>query len=193
MASVVPKVFDHTIAILMHVRNQLDRAVFAQASQAMSLAKRIEFFGIGNSGIVATDAQHKFFRFGIATAAYSDPHVQAMAASVLGQGDWVVAISASGSTRDLLNNTRIAQQSGAQVLAITASGSQLARQADLSLTLDLTEDLEQYMPMGSRMAQLAILDALAVSVALQGGEAVQKNLRRVKSTLKEMRNPENLG
>ena len=29
--------------------------------------KRIEFYGVGNSGIVAQDAQHKFFRLGVNT------------------------------------------------------------------------------------------------------------------------------
>jgi RpiR family carbohydrate utilization transcriptional regulator len=47
--------------------------------------RRIEFFGVGNSGVVAQDAQHKFFRLGINTIAYSDGHMQVMSASLLGR------------------------------------------------------------------------------------------------------------
>jgi RpiR family carbohydrate utilization transcriptional regulator len=52
--------------------------------------RRIEFFGVGNSGVVAQDAQHKFFRLGVNGVAYSDGHMQVMSASLLGPGDCVV-------------------------------------------------------------------------------------------------------
>jgi DNA-binding MurR/RpiR family transcriptional regulator len=47
--------------------------------------KRIEFYGVGNSGIVAQDAQHKFFRLGVHATAVSDGHVQVMSATMLGR------------------------------------------------------------------------------------------------------------
>ena len=50
--------------------------------------RRIEFYGVGNSGIVAQDAQHKFFRLGVNCAAISDGHVQVMSATMLKPGDW---------------------------------------------------------------------------------------------------------
>ncbi|MDP1172210.1 SIS domain-containing protein, partial [Klebsiella pneumoniae] len=65
--------------------------------------KRIEFYGVGNSGIVAQDAQHKFFRLGVNTVATSDGHVQLMSATMLQQGDCAVIISNSGRSRDLLD------------------------------------------------------------------------------------------
>lgn len=44
------------------------------------------FFGVGNSGNVAQEAQHKFFRLGLHTAALSDSHLQITSASLLGPG-----------------------------------------------------------------------------------------------------------
>ena len=44
---------------------------------------------MGNSGIVAQDAQHKFFRLGITSIAASDGHMQVMSATLLGPGDCV--------------------------------------------------------------------------------------------------------
>jgi RpiR family carbohydrate utilization transcriptional regulator len=47
--------------------------------------RRIEFYGVGNSGIVAQDAQHKFFRLGVRSPPRcSDGHVQVMSATMLG-------------------------------------------------------------------------------------------------------------
>jgi RpiR family carbohydrate utilization transcriptional regulator len=81
---------------------------------------------VGNSGIVAQDAQHKFFRLGVNTIAYSDGHMQVMSASLLGPGDCVVVISNSGRTRDLMDACDIARRNGATTIVITATGSPLA-------------------------------------------------------------------
>jgi RpiR family carbohydrate utilization transcriptional regulator len=75
---------------------------------------------------VAQDAQHKFFRLGVNTTAYSDGHMQVMSATMLGPGDCAVVISNSGRTRDLMDACDIARRKGATVIVITASGSPLA-------------------------------------------------------------------
>lgn len=187
MADVGAKVFDRGIAALVSVRNHLDPDALARATQLLATAKRIEFYGLGNSGIVAMDAQHKFFRLGVPTVAYSDPHVHAMSASLLGKGDVVVAISGSGRTHELIRSVEIALDAGATVIAITASGSALSRLATLALYADVHEDLDVYAPMTSRMVHLVMIDVLSVGVALARGPALAKRLKRAKEVIAERR------
>jgi len=103
---VLVKVIDNNVAAFLKYRNDASTAAIEKAAGALLntcvLGKRIEFFGAGNSGIVAQDAQHKFFRLGVSTVAYSDGHMQVMSASMMGPGDCVVVISNSGRTRDLM-------------------------------------------------------------------------------------------
>ena len=87
------KVFDSTIDTLKHVRGTIDPDAIEVAVDALCNARRVEFYGFGASSAVAIDAQHKFFRLQIPSAAYSDPHIQAMSAMSLQRGDVVVAIS----------------------------------------------------------------------------------------------------
>ena len=87
------------------------------------LGKRIEFFGAGNSGILAQDAQHKFFRLGITSIEYSDGHMQVMSASLIGPGDSVMAISNSRQTRDPIDAADIARRNGGTTIVITATDS----------------------------------------------------------------------
>ena len=112
MGDVMEKVLGNTAAALLGARRSLDENELENAIAMLSHARRIEFYGVGNSGIVAQDAQHKFFRFGVSTVAYSDTHIQLMAAAVLTAQDVLVVISNSGSSIELLDAVSIAKESG---------------------------------------------------------------------------------
>jgi RpiR family carbohydrate utilization transcriptional regulator len=190
-SDVAVKVIDNTVAAFLKYRNDassftLDLAVQALA-ETHSTGKRIEFYGVGNSGIVAQDAQHKFFRLGMNTIAYSDGHMQVMSASMLSKGDCVVVISNSGRTRDLMDACDIARKRGATTIVITASGSPLATAGQIHLTADHPESYDRYSPMVSRLLHLLIIDILATTVALRIGETLQPALREMKNNLRNKR------
>jgi RpiR family carbohydrate utilization transcriptional regulator len=187
MADVGAKVFDRGIAALVSVRNHLDPEALTRATKLLAEASRIEFYGLGNSGIVAMDAQHKFFRLGVPAVAYSDPHIHAMAASLLGKQHVVVAISGTGRTRELIRSVAIARDAGAAVIAITASGSPLAKLATVALCADVREDLDVYAPMTSRIVHLVLIDVLSVGVAIARGPALAKKLKRAKEVIADRR------
>ena len=189
---VLVKVVDNTVAALLKYRNEASGPAIERTSEALAAAwhagRRIEFYGVGNSGIVAQDAQHKFFRLGVHTAACSDGHLQVMSASLLGPGDCVVIFSNSGRTRDLMDACDIARRRGATTIAVTASGSPLASAAHLHLAADHPEGYDRYSPMVSRLLHLVIVDVLATCVALRiGGDTLQPMLSEVKQNLRSKR------
>jgi RpiR family transcriptional regulator, carbohydrate utilization regulator len=193
---IVIKVTDNAVAALLRYRNaaasqSIERAIAALAS-AGQRGQRIEFYGVGNSGIVANDAQHKFFRLGVSAAAVSDGHVQVMSATMLKPGDCAVIISNSGRSRDLLDVDQIARRKGATVIVITASGSPLARQAQgpqhILLAADHPEDADRYSPMVSRLLHLLIIDILTTGVALRlGSVGLRPMLQEIKKNLRASR------
>ena len=188
---VAVKVIDNTVAAFLKYRNDASAYALEQAAQALAgtykNGRRIEFYGVGNSGIVAQDAQHKFFRLGLNTIAYSDGHMQVMSASLLKPGDCVVVISNSGRTRDLMDACDIARKRGATTIVITASGSPLASSGHIHLTADHPEGYDKYSPMVSRLLHLLIIDILATTVALRIGEELQPMLRDMKHNLRSKR------
>jgi RpiR family carbohydrate utilization transcriptional regulator len=190
-SDVAVKVIDNTVAAFLKYRNDASSFALDQAVQALAethaTGRRIEFYGVGNSGIVAQDAQHKFFRLGMNTIAYSDGHMQVMSASMLGKGDCVVVISNSGRTRDLMDACDIARKRGATTIVITASGSPLAAAGQIHLTADHPESYDRYSPMVSRLLHLLIIDILATTVALRIGESLQPALREMKHNLRSKR------
>ncbi len=169
----IAKIIDSGIATLIKVRDTLPPDAVQAAVELLADAERIEFYGLGGSGIVAQDAQHKFFRLGVPVVAYSDPTVHSVSASLLKPGCVAVAISQSGTTPDLITSVELGLAAGAKVIAITAADSPLARIASLCLPMNSLEDEDFYAPIKSRLAHLAIIDVLAVGVALSRGPEFQ--------------------
>lgn len=186
-AMLAAKVMDNAVSALLRVRNDIDAAYIDAAIDLLIHARRIEFYGVGNSGIVAADAQHKFFRFDFSTVAYSDSHVQLMAASLLDERDVLVAISHSGRSTELLDAVRRARANGCPVVAITASNTPLARLATVLLRADTQEDTDLYSPMISRLAHLALIDVLALGVAIKQGQGASRLLKKTKQSLQTKR------
>jgi RpiR family transcriptional regulator, carbohydrate utilization regulator len=192
VGDVLVKVIDNTVAAFLKYRNDASTHAIEKAVDALVAAhtanQRIEFFGAGNSGIVAQDAQHKFFRLGLHTIAYSDGHMQVMSASMLRPGDCLVVISNSGRTRDLMDAADIARKHGATTIVITTSGSPLAAAGHIHLAADHPEGYDRYSPMTSRLMHLMIIDVLATCVALRiGGTKLQPLLKEMKNNLRSKR------
>jgi RpiR family carbohydrate utilization transcriptional regulator len=191
VGDVLVKVIDNAVAAFLKYRNDASTFAIERAVEALAethkTGRRIEFYGAGNSGIVALDAQHKFFRLGVNTIAYSDGHMMVMSASLLGPGDCLVVVSNSGRTRDLMDASDIARKNGATVIALTATASPLASAAHIHLAADHPEGYDRYSPMVSRLLHLVIVDVLATAVALRIGSRLQPLLREMKNNLRNKR------
>ena len=191
----IVKVVDNAISALLHYRNDAASHAFERAIAALVDAakhgRRIEFFGVGNSGIVAQDAQHKFFRLGVNTAASSDGHVQLMSATMLQGGDCAVIFSNSGRSRDLIDTADIARRKGATIIIVTASASPLAQMASgpnqVLLAVDHPEDFDRYSPMVSRLLHLMVVDILTTGLALKLGPGLRPMLQDIKKNLRTKR------
>ena len=160
------KVVDNTITAMLEVRDNLNAESLSAVIEALSQASRIEFYGFGSCGLVAEDAQQKFFRLGIPTSASTDPQVQEVSAAMLGPRDVAVIISNSGKLRHLAAAVEAAMASGATVIALAPANSQLARRAHLTLAVEHDEGSAAHIPMVSRILLLVLIDMLAVGVSL---------------------------
>src|SRR5690606_17531073 len=140
------KIFDTTLHTLMEVREHLDPAALEQAIAAMAKAERVEFYGFGASGAVATDAQHKFFRLLLSAAAYSDPHMQGTSAVTLTPTDVSICISQSGRSKDLLITANVVRESGATLVTLCPSQTPLAELATVIFFFNDPATTEIYTP-----------------------------------------------
>lgn len=187
--SYTTKIIDATIAAMVTAKKNFNPQTINLAVDQLIQAKQISFFGVGGSGPVAQDAQHKFFRFNIPVTSYDDFLMQRMVAAASSTGDVIVVISYTGRTKEIVDVAAIARNSGATVLGITAAGSPLAENCSIVIDVDPPEDTDVYMPMTSRMLHLTVIDILATGVTLRRGPDFLKHLKTIKDSLKDIRYP----
>ena len=190
-SDVLVKVIDNSVSAFLQYRNDANATSIEQAVEVIVSTwrhnRRLEIYGVGNSGVVAVDAQHKFFRLGIPSQATSDTHIQTMAVSMLEHDDCVIFISNSGRTKDLVDIAKVARSNGATVISITSSHTPLSDASSIILTADNLEGSDLYSPMASRLLHLLIIDILATAVALKIGNELPEKLNHLRSSLKNKR------
>ncbi len=186
--AVLAAVFDVSVTTLKDTKQAIDEAALNHAVELLAQAARIEFIGSGGSGIVAMDAYHKFIRLGLPVNAALDGHNAAQICAVLKPGDVVVIISHSGSSRDVLEAASLAKESGAAIIAITHYGrSPLHKFADVLLSTLSPETNYRSEAIASRIAQLALIDALMISVYLARQPQSAEMLSRARKALNNKR------
>lgn len=183
-ARIALAITDGAIAAIQRASDNLDMA------DVMNVAERIAASGsvlcIGSGGIssmMATEMQNRLFRLGIPVVAHVDGQLQRMYAAIATQQTTIIAFSVSGYARSVIEATQIAQQYGAETVAVTTPGSELARVANTVIPFLVNEDGNLYKPTSSRFALLAIVDMIATATAETCGSEVLERLRRIKQSL----------
>ena len=165
--TVKEKVFQANAQALSDTLKVLSDTELKQAVEMIENAGKLGFFGVGASGLVAHDAQSKFMRIGIEAEYHQDTHTQMIQASLMRPGDAAIVVTHSGETLDVAEVLRLARQAGAHTICVTNHpDSTAARLAEVVLLTSAHETDLRSGAMASRIAQLAIIDVLFMSVAI---------------------------
>ena len=178
------KVSNEIYCSLELTKKALDPDALAAAANAICAAKRIVLIGLGNSASIALDASHKFIRAGLNATAYSDNHMQMIVASHLSEGDVVIGVSHSGSSRDIVDALKVAREHGAKTVAITNVGkSPIDKVSDIVLHTSSTETEYSILALNSRIAQLAIVDTLYYYVVYNLSDKALESIKETERSL----------
>ena len=157
---------------LQNTQSVLDPEVLEKAAKTIMNDKRIVVFGLGNSAAIAADAAHKFLRLGLNALYCTDYHLQAIIASHIDRQSVAIAISHSGSSKDIVEALELSKIGGATTIAITNHGtSPIVEAADICLFTKADETKHSILAMSSRIAQLAIFDAIYTYIVVNADKA----------------------
>jgi DNA-binding MurR/RpiR family transcriptional regulator len=157
---------------LQNTQSVLEPSELEKAAKTIMNAKRIVVFGLGNSAAIAADAAHKFLRLGLNAQYCTDNHLQAIIASHIDRQSVAIAISHSGSSKDIVEALELSKIGGATTIAITNHGSSpIVDAADICLFTKADETKHSILAMSSRIAQLTIFDAIYTYIVVNADKS----------------------
>ena len=100
--------------------------------QSTELLEKVhQVYGVAASAIIGEYLTYHLLRMGISAQQFSDMHRAVMNATSLKLGDVVIAVSSSGSTKDLLHAVQLGKEHGASIIVLSNTRrSPLATLAD---------------------------------------------------------------
>ncbi|MCM3733471.1 MurR/RpiR family transcriptional regulator [Fictibacillus nanhaiensis] len=185
---IAKKITSQNTGFIQDTLGLMDQNNLEKVAKKLLNARKIYFFGVGSSGITATDAKYRFMRIGFNVDCVVDSHIIAMNAALATEEDVVIGISTSGSTKDLVDAVRIAKENGAFVICLTNHNrSPITKYADEILLAASRETPLQGGSFAAKMAQLHLLDILTTVVLLQQKEqSIQAIEKTAKAVLDKM-------
>ena len=189
MKSILKKVFCCNIQTLNDTLT-LATEGYDEALQALMSAEHICFFAIGDAAVPCMLAQNKFMKLGIPCYVNTDPDMQIISASILGEKDVAIAISHTGKSKSVVEAMRIAAQRGATTIGITKmEKSPIIKHCDIVLftaTVDLSERKEI---IAQRIAEQAIMEALYIGLVHKGPARYKMSLKSAAEALQVNKMP----
>ncbi|MGO2750676.1 MAG: MurR/RpiR family transcriptional regulator [Pseudoclavibacter sp.] len=166
LSDVVAKIAMNETLSIADTAEVLDIDALTAAVAAIAGAARVDIHGIGASSVVGVDLQRKLSRIGRIALEWPEAHAAWTAAAVLDERAVAIAISHSGETEGVVEFLRIAKATGATTVAITNhERSALAGLADIVLRTAARETPLRSAALGSRIAQLMVVDCVFTGVA----------------------------
>jgi DNA-binding MurR/RpiR family transcriptional regulator len=185
--AIFEKICNDAYMSLERTKKTLSAESMTRAAEAIAKARRIVLIGLGTSAQVAEDASNKLLRAGCNSSAYADTHMQAIAVSQLKEGDVVIGISQSGSSKDIVESMKMARAHGATTISITSKErSPIARQSDILLLTDTEETRHSSLGLNSHISRLVVIDSLCYKIVYQSA-AVANSLGESEAELQSKR------
>ena len=125
-------------------------------------------------------------KIGIRAFVYEDIDLQLMSSSLMNEKEVAIGISHSGSNRNVIDCIKNAKENGAETIAIVGQGkTPLSKIADMILYCSSEETMFESESVSTRIAQLAIIDAIVAIVAFDNYEESYTAIQRTRRATSE--------
>ncbi|WP_323936733.1 MurR/RpiR family transcriptional regulator [Aeromonas veronii] len=153
---------EESVAALRDTGALVSQQALLQSAELLEKARQIQIYGVAASAIIGEYLAYRLLRMGISAQQFSDMHRAAMNATSLKPGDVVIAVSSSGSTKDLLHAVQLGKEHGASIIVLSnTSRSPLATQADQLLVAAKPEGPLTAGSFHSKISAMLVIELLS--------------------------------
>ena len=159
---------DRTMAVLNSYQellnksyNLLDEDQLRDIVKKIATSKRVYVYGMGSSGLAATEFKIRFIRIGIDVEAITDSHLMKMNSVRINEDSLVIGISISGKTQSVLSSLRAAKERGGYTVLITSKQkTEFSELCDDVILVAVLKNLEYGNVISPQFPILIMLDIL---------------------------------
>lgn len=125
-------------------------------------AKKIYIYGVGSSGLTATEFMQRLLRMGFNVSSITDSHMMIINSAIVSSQDLVIGLSISGETQEVVNSLRICQKNEAKTIGITSSqNSSLSHFSDDLLIIYNSHFLDKNNFINSQFSTIYLFDLIS--------------------------------
>ena len=163
------KMFETALALFVRARTRLYEQDWTGVVSEILNCKRLLIYGLGPTSGLARGAQELFISTPMAVAVHTDTVIQELTANTASPSDVFLFLCTNGEIEPMIQSARLADESGANLIAIAPTGSALANACHRTLDLVLDSPTTTMARFTNRLVCQVILEVL--------GETIQKALR----------------
>jgi len=156
-------VYQHYQEVIEKTNTLTEKEMIFNIVQSIKQAQKIYIYGVGSSGLSASEMMQRLLRMGFNVHCISDPHMMIINSSITSPQDLVIGLSLSGETKEVVDALRIAKKNGAQTACITSfDTSPIIHYSDLILKVYNTRFLGQKKFINSQFSTMYLLDLISI-------------------------------
>lgn len=171
----IGKIRNHMVQAINESSETIKLSDLQKAIDIITESDDIVIYGIGSSGIAGLDMQNRLMRIGKHTSVITDSHFQIMRASSMNEKTVVIAISLTGSTKDIVDAVKIAKENNATVISLTNyAKSPLTQYSDVVLLSSAKESPLDSGSLVAKISQLFLIDVVCTGITLVEFQEAEK-------------------
>ena len=164
--SVVNKIFSACEKTLRDTAHFLNLETLEKVALLFDEASMIYALGIGFSGSLSEDLQHRLFQVGYPAIAATDVTAMKDATMCMKKGDVVFAFCNSGRTKVTIDALRLAREAGATTVSLTGYTDSPVNDSLYIVIYTTSEEFKYPIEsVTSRVARVAVVDALVIKLS----------------------------
>ena len=187
-SEIMDKIFAADIKTLHDTAKGINRTVLENAVKELTNARSIFIYGVGTSAGTVNDFQYRLMQLGYSAMCYTDVPSMKVSTMNIKPGDVAVGISHSGRTIATIEALKLAKSRGASTLCITSyPNSLITKESDFIIEIFSDEIQYPVEAISARIAHLAIIDVISVSMSAKNYEETVKRSKETRELLNTIR------
>lgn len=181
---ILSDVYSYYNKVIERTKHSISYDQILQVVKEIKKANKIYIYGVGSSGLTATEMMQRLLRMGFNVSSITDSHMMIINSSIVSKEDLVIGISISGTTEEVINSLRISKSNGCKIVSITGfEESLITKLGDINLIVYNTLFVDNKRFINTQFATMYIIDLISI-VLLEEEELSNKMNRTIEAITK---------